>query len=224
MVRKADDKSDSSTGLQALTARQREVLTLFSQHKTAKVIALELELGVHTVNDHLAEIRRRLGVATSREAALLLLSVQRSSDPLSESGPQPIGIASASTFPAETGHGDQGHPDTPGVMPGLGGSGDGYAVSGDAFQASERAGDHGLPETSRGDGFSAGDRVHAHSGDRVGGYRGLDLHRRLKRLTLVEWTGLTLATVFAVGFLTAGALAGLAGILDLIQQMGDHVG
>ena len=59
-------------GVDDLTDREREVLRLLLGGHTAKSAAAELDLSVHTINDHLREARRKLGVASSREAARIL--------------------------------------------------------------------------------------------------------------------------------------------------------
>ena len=59
-------------GVASLTDREREVLSLLLAGHTAKSIAIELDLSVHTVNDYLREARKKLGVSTSREAARIL--------------------------------------------------------------------------------------------------------------------------------------------------------
>ncbi|MXO97282.1 DUF4019 domain-containing protein [Erythrobacter aquimaris] len=61
-----------SDGVASLTDREREVLRLLLAGHTAKTIAIELDLSVHTVNDYLREARKKLGVSTSREAARIL--------------------------------------------------------------------------------------------------------------------------------------------------------
>ena len=59
-------------GVQDLTEREREVLRLLLAGHTAKSAASELDLSVHTINDHLREARKKLGVSSSREAARIL--------------------------------------------------------------------------------------------------------------------------------------------------------
>ena len=44
-------------GVASLTDREREVLRLLLAGHTAKTIAIELDLSVHTVNDYLREAR-----------------------------------------------------------------------------------------------------------------------------------------------------------------------
>ncbi|MGN6424278.1 MAG: response regulator transcription factor [Asticcacaulis sp.] len=224
MSKQAGTSKSGAAGLQALTPRQRQVLRLYSQHKTAKVIALELGLGVHTVNDHLAEIRTRLGVTTTKAAALMLLASESGPAPPNESGAKPMGIAASSSLAAGDGHGNRRAFEPDATLPGLVGPGDSDDVSGDALQAGRCAGDPGFPETARTDRSASGDGVHLSGRDRLGGKRGLALYRRLKRFTLVEWTGVTLVTMFVVVLVTLGVVGGLAGILDLIQQLGDRAG
>ena len=62
----------------ALSDREREVLRLLLKGHDAKSAARELGLSVHTVNDHLREARRKLGVSSSREAARQLAAEEQS--------------------------------------------------------------------------------------------------------------------------------------------------
>lgn len=64
---------DKDPALQALTPRQREILRLVARNMQAKEIARELNISERTVKTHTDAARRRLGVATSREAARLLV-------------------------------------------------------------------------------------------------------------------------------------------------------
>jgi len=58
--------------VQNLTQRQKEILRLLLVGFDAKSAARELAISVHTVNEHLREARRHLGVSSSREAARIL--------------------------------------------------------------------------------------------------------------------------------------------------------
>lgn len=55
-----------------LSEREKETLRLLLVGHDAKSIARKLGLSVHTVNERLRDARRKLGVASSREAARLL--------------------------------------------------------------------------------------------------------------------------------------------------------
>ena len=50
-----------------LTNRQREILVLLSQGRSAKAIAQELNISLKTVEFHKANITRKLGVHTTSE-------------------------------------------------------------------------------------------------------------------------------------------------------------
>jgi DNA-binding CsgD family transcriptional regulator len=60
----------------ALTDREKATLRLLLVGHDAKSIARELGLSVHTVNERLRDARRKLGVASSREAARHLASLE----------------------------------------------------------------------------------------------------------------------------------------------------
>lgn len=55
-----------------VTERQKAILRLLLNGNDAKSAARELAISVHTVNEHLREARRSLGISSSREAARLL--------------------------------------------------------------------------------------------------------------------------------------------------------
>lgn len=83
-------------GIDGLSRRQKEVLRLVGQNMQAKEIARHLRISETTVRTHMDEGRRRLGVATSREAARLLLSFEREEALLNHEGPQATRIADPS--------------------------------------------------------------------------------------------------------------------------------
>ncbi|KPF63890.1 helix-turn-helix domain-containing protein [Porphyrobacter sp. AAP60] len=64
------------TGLDALTAKEKDALRLLLRGHDAKSSARELGLSVHTVNERLRDARRKLGVTSSREAARRLLAAE----------------------------------------------------------------------------------------------------------------------------------------------------
>ncbi len=68
------------SGIQALSPREKETLRLLLRGHSAKSIAQELGLSVHTVNERLREARRKLGVSSSREAARRFVD-QQGDDP-----------------------------------------------------------------------------------------------------------------------------------------------
>ncbi len=65
-----------TTGLDDLTAKEKETLRLLLRGHDAKSSARQLGLSVHTVNERLRDARRKLGVTSSREAARRLLEAE----------------------------------------------------------------------------------------------------------------------------------------------------
>jgi DNA-binding CsgD family transcriptional regulator len=72
--------------LHTLTERENEVLVRLSQGQHNKEIALALSITVHTVEQHLKHIYRKLGIENRTEAAILYwrhnTDVQYNGDPL----------------------------------------------------------------------------------------------------------------------------------------------
>jgi len=77
-------------GLRALSAREKEVLRLLLAGHDAKSSAQALSLSVHTVNEHLREARRKLGVTSSRAAARRLAEAEVGPNSL---GTKQLGVA-----------------------------------------------------------------------------------------------------------------------------------
>ncbi len=70
-----------TTGIDALTERERHTLRLILRGHDAKSAARELGLSVHTINERLRDARRKLGVTSSREAARRLLAEEGEQTP-----------------------------------------------------------------------------------------------------------------------------------------------
>jgi DNA-binding CsgD family transcriptional regulator len=87
-------------GVASLTDREREVLRLLLAGHTAKSTAAELDLSVHTVNDYLREARKKLGVASSREAARILAEQEEQTPQSAPQNAAPEQIGIADTTPA----------------------------------------------------------------------------------------------------------------------------
>jgi DNA-binding CsgD family transcriptional regulator len=82
-----------ASGLDTLTKREREVLRLLGRGHDAKSIATDLDLSVHTINERLREVRRKLGVSSSREAARLLLTHESNGEVPQKLTDKEIGVA-----------------------------------------------------------------------------------------------------------------------------------
>jgi DNA-binding CsgD family transcriptional regulator len=69
----------------ALSQRQLDCLLKAAEHKDSAVIAYELGISKHTVDNHIAAAVRKLGVASRRQAVQLVLAHERgepTSDPI----------------------------------------------------------------------------------------------------------------------------------------------
>ena len=72
--------------LVALTPRELEVLEMISSGMTNAEAGRRLELSVHAIKFHLAEIYRRLGVSNRTEAAVAYLKLSGASSEASQLG------------------------------------------------------------------------------------------------------------------------------------------
>lgn len=73
-------------GINALTEKEKQTLRLIVRGHDAKSIARNLNLSIHTINERLRDVRRKLAVSSSREAARLLFDAE-------EGLPNPLGDA-----------------------------------------------------------------------------------------------------------------------------------
>ncbi len=72
-----------------LTERQKQCLRGIYANLSIKEIGVQLDLSPHTVNEHLRDVRRLLGVSRSMEAARLLIAHEGDTRDV----PTPIGVA-----------------------------------------------------------------------------------------------------------------------------------
>lgn len=84
---------DQKEAIGSLPPRQLEVLRLVAQHLSTKEIAKALALSPHTVEAHIAALRRRLGGLARAEAGRLLAAWQASGTLASDPGHQSAGMA-----------------------------------------------------------------------------------------------------------------------------------
>lgn len=97
----------SSAELDRLSERQRECLRLVHANLEAKEIAIALGLSPHTVNEHLRDARRLLGVARSMEAARMLAAHEGDNRLV----PEPIGVERNPNRPDELAAAQPKYPD-----------------------------------------------------------------------------------------------------------------
>jgi DNA-binding CsgD family transcriptional regulator len=94
-----------TTGLDALSDKERDALRLLLRGHDAKSSARALGLSVHTVNERLRDARRKLGTTSSREAARRLLEAESEApenlrDKVLGDAPEPVvaaGMAASAT-------------------------------------------------------------------------------------------------------------------------------
>jgi len=98
--------TDMRDGIQTLTEREKDTLRLLLAGHDAKSIARRLDLSVHTINERLRDARRKLGVASSREAARLLHEAERATP--EDLGDKPLGVTGAAAGVLPTGAADRG--------------------------------------------------------------------------------------------------------------------
>ncbi|WP_028967010.1 helix-turn-helix domain-containing protein [Sphingomonas phyllosphaerae] len=81
--------------IQTLTDREKQTLRLLLKGHDAKSIARTLDLSVHTINERLRGARRKLEVASSREAARLLAETEQARP--QELGDDTFGVTDSAT-------------------------------------------------------------------------------------------------------------------------------
>lgn len=183
---------EKTLGVDALSARQKEVLRLVAAHHQAKEIARLLHISQHTVKTHIEEARRRLGSASGREAARRLMAHEGAAPLPPEVGapsgvmPEPVADVSSLTY-EHTLLPERTIPDDP-----LVGSRDrlahaGFAREGRPDRGHLESSAYGQPDAGIGKG-----RLHDGGGVSLADGRRSGLRRRLKALSGLQWAGLTL--------------------------------
>lgn len=82
---------DFDDNFSRLTNRQKEILRLLFNGHDAKSAALALNISVHTVNEHLSQVRKLLNASSSRVAARLFAEFE--GRPPKIEGPHKMGVA-----------------------------------------------------------------------------------------------------------------------------------
>lgn len=214
--------------VEALSERQKEILRLIAQHLQAKEVARMLDISESTVKTHTDAARRRLGVASSRDAAKMLVAYEaktsgRAGIPL-EGGWSSRPIAQEDDPVSVLGH-EHALPSERTIFPGaLERPRDSLADAGNARQAvsdrgyashaadvgQERRQREGHLYDGRGDGLADG---------RWGG-----LERWLKSLNTVQWLGLIALTGFLLMLVTGGMIEAAVGTMQAIKELRHQAG
>jgi DNA-binding CsgD family transcriptional regulator len=219
---------DQESRVEALSERQKEILRLIAQHLQAKEVARLLDISESTVKTHTDAARRRLGVASSRDAAKLLVAYEAKAPggraiPL-EGGwpPRPI----AQSFEGVSGLGHEHALSTERtILPGaLERPRDGLADAGNAGQAgpdrgyASHAADVGQERRQRESDLYDG------RGDRVVDGRWGGFERWLKSLNTVQWLGLIILAGFLIMLATGGMIASAVGTMQAIKELRHQAG
>lgn len=208
--------TDQQAAIDQLSPRVREALRLASQHLPSKEIAKRMALSPFTVDEYMNEARKRLGVATRREAARLLVEYEARNGPFDDAaeppngqGPQSAGAAPASEIvlssglpTSETDHHGQGRSSDDRRIPRADLGAGGAAVAHPGARAADAGDDHRLAVGPQGGSAGA---VHGRAAEgaalhHLGGHA--DAKRAFRSLLTVAGfavgAGVILLGVFAV--------------------------
>lgn len=212
---------NKAAGIAALTPRQKEILRLISQHLQAKEVARLLNISERTVKTHTEEARRRLGVATSRDAARLLAAHEAALGLDDRGTARPIGhaLSGGSGSAHEQTILSERSPDNA-----LERSGDRLAYAGDAGQAIPDRGDAGGGARLEPKRRAGEDGVHHDRGDRLVDRRWDGLEKRLVRLNAFQWLGLIVIVGVLSAILVSGLIAAVIGTLEGLQVLNRQIG
>jgi DNA-binding CsgD family transcriptional regulator len=94
-------RQDAPGDVQALSEREKETLRLLLAGHDAKSAARMLGLSIHTINERLRDARRKLGAASSREAARRLAEAEGTTPDFV--GDKHLGVAAAAASPPRNG-------------------------------------------------------------------------------------------------------------------------
>ena len=213
-----------TAGIETLTQRQKEILRLISQHLQAKEVARLLNISERTVKTHTEEARRRLGVATSRDAARLLVTYEAEAgiglDDRGPAGPMDETRAESSVSPHEQAISSRriisDHA--------LERSGDRLAYAGGAGQAVPGRGDIRRGAAVEPDRWPGEGGVQHDRGDRLVDRRPDSLEQRLARLNAFQWLGLIVIVGVLSAILVSGLIAAVIGTLEGLQVLNHRIG
>ena len=221
--------NDQESRVEALSERQKEILRLIAQHLQAKEVARMLDISESTVKTHTDAARRRLGVASSRDAAKLLVAYEAKSSSgggaiLPEGGWPPRPMAQRFEDVSRSDH-EHALPSERTVFP------DPLERSGDRL---ENAGNAGKTGTDRGYASHAADvgqerrqresdLYHGRS-DSVADGRWGGFERWLKSLSAVQWLGMMILAGFLIMLATGGLIASAVGTMQAIKELRHQAG
>lgn len=215
--------NDQESRVEALSERQKEILRLIAQHLQAKEVARMLDISESTVKTHTDAARRRLGVASSRDAAKLLMAYEartfggRTIPPGGGWPPRPM----AEPVEPVTGS-DHEHalPTERTILSDpLERSGDGLENAGNAGQTGT---DRGYASHAANVGQERGQRegyLYDGRGDSLVDGRWGGFERWLRSLNTLQWLGLIALTGFLLMLATGGMISAAVGTMQAIKEL-----
>ncbi len=210
-------------GIEALTQRQKEILRLVSQQFQTKEIARILNIGERTVKTHTEEARRRLGVASSRDAARLLAAHEvaalgrddrGAARPMAKSERDGVILQHEQVrLSTSVSHGDP-----------LGSARNGLAPGDGAGETVFDPGSPGRSQNAEPDKWDGSGLVRPDRGDRLVDRRWDGLEKRLVRLNAFQWLGLIVIVGVLSAILVSGLIAAVIGTLEGLQVLNRQIG
>ncbi len=211
-----------TAGVETLTGRQKEILRLISRHLQAKEVARLLNISERTVKTHTEEARRRLGVATSRDAARLLAAHEAALGPGDRGTARPIAEAmpdGSISVHEQALLSKRSLSDDALERPG-----DRLAYAGHAGQAIPGGGDAGGGARAEPERWAGKGGVQHDRGDRLVDRRRDSLEKRLNRLNAFQWLGLIVIVGVFSAILVSGLISAVIGTLEGLQVLNRQIG
>jgi len=228
---------DKITGVDTLSERQKEILRLIARHLQAKEIARALNISESTVKTHTDTARKRLGVASSRDAARLLVEYEVAAGispkglaeallPAAiprEGGWPPRPMAQGPADDASLGHDKAIHTELTLSHGPLERSGDRLANAGLARQAGQDRGDlerraNAEQERRTGESGLYDDRRDGMADGRHAAAGRTRFERRLADLSPWQWLGLIVVTAILLPLLAGGLIEAVFATMQAIKE------
>lgn len=218
-------------GVEALSARQREILRLIGQNLQAKEVARLLGISEKTVRTHTEEARRRLSVGTSRDAARLLVAAELGgdgADPASSAlrhndRPSPRPMPDAPPSRLASGHEYELSSERELSDRQLGRAGYGPGLAGDARKAGVSGGHSGVPQETKRPAGAETDHPVGDRGDSLAddgyGRQWRALKRWLRGRSVWQWYGLILLSCLVSVLIFAATMSAIVGGLQSINTI-----
>jgi len=215
---------DATSIIETLSPRQKEILRLITQHHQGKEVARLLNISESTVKTHTDAARRRLGVATSRDAARLLAAYEAQTSILPDGGYPSRGIGEQSGDGPVLAH-EHTLSSERTILPGaLERSGDSLENVGSTRAAIAGRGDATYGTSDRQERWTGKSRLHDDRGDRLADRRWGKFERRLEAISVWQWFGLIAITGVLLPLVGGVLIESAMVTLRAIHEFKSHTG